>query len=143
MAAVLMSRCGPSVYPPLPLQTGLLKSRDAVHKRQCQTSQPLHECAARLLMLVSRPAHSCRGRRPPSALLIDTATMKAEFLAHHSAGRIRPRSHYSMGWLPALAQLASRAPQLVNALTQPPGLRDVLTTMGGIDRRRRIPLFAG
>jgi hypothetical protein len=42
-----------------------------------------------------------------------------------------------------MAQVASRTQRLVHALTQPPGLRDVLTTMGGIDRRRRIPLFAG
>jgi hypothetical protein len=33
MAAVLMSRSGPGAYPWLPLQTGLLKSRDAVHER--------------------------------------------------------------------------------------------------------------
>ena len=70
------------------------------------------------------------------------ATMKAEFLAHHYAGRLRPRAHYSMGWLPAVARLASRAPRLVNALTQAPVLRDVLTVAGGIDRRRTIPLFA-
>ena len=86
---------------------------------------------------------ACKGCKKDCPAEVDMATMKAEFLAHHYAGRIRPRSHYSMGWLPALAQLASRAPRLVNALTQPPGLRDVLTTMGGIDRRRRIPLFAG
>jgi Fe-S oxidoreductase len=47
-----------------------------------------------------------------------------------------------MGWLPAVARLASRAPRLVNALTQAPVLRDVLTVAGGIDRRRTIPLFA-
>jgi hypothetical protein len=47
-----------------------------------------------------------------------------------------------MGWLPAVAQLASRAPRLVNALTQAPVLRDVLTVAGGIDRQRTIPLFA-
>jgi Fe-S oxidoreductase len=70
------------------------------------------------------------------------ATMKAEFLAHHYAGRLRPRAHYSMGWLPAAAQLASRAPRLVNALTQAPVLRDVLAVAGGIDKRRTIPLFA-
>jgi hypothetical protein len=28
MAALLMSRCGPSAYPPLPVQTGLFKFRD-------------------------------------------------------------------------------------------------------------------
>jgi hypothetical protein len=33
MAAVLMSRYGPSAYPSLPLQTGPLESRDAVHER--------------------------------------------------------------------------------------------------------------
>jgi Fe-S oxidoreductase len=70
------------------------------------------------------------------------ATMKAEFLAHHYAGRLRPRAHYSMGWLPVVAQLASRAPGLVNALTQAPVLRDAVTAAGGIDRRRRVPLFA-
>ena len=32
MAALLMSRYGPSAYPPLPLQTGLLKFRDAIHE---------------------------------------------------------------------------------------------------------------
>ena len=31
--------------------------------------QLLHECGARLLVLVSRPAHSCRARRSPSTLL--------------------------------------------------------------------------
>jgi hypothetical protein len=33
MAAVLMSRYGPGAYPSLPLQTRLLKSRDAVRDR--------------------------------------------------------------------------------------------------------------
>jgi FAD/FMN-containing dehydrogenase/Fe-S oxidoreductase len=86
---------------------------------------------------------ACKGCKKDCPVEVDMATMKAEFLAHHYAGRLRPRSHYSMGWLPAVAQLASRAPRLVNAVTQAPGLRDVLTTAGGIDRRRRIPLFAG
>jgi Fe-S oxidoreductase len=70
------------------------------------------------------------------------ATMKAEFLAQHYKGRLRPRAHYSMGWLPLAARLASRAPRLVNALTQAPMVRDVVTAAGGIDRRRRVPLFA-
>ena len=85
----------------------------------------------------------CKGCKKDCPVQVDMATMKAEFLAHHYAGRIRPRSHYSMGWLPAVAQVASRAPQLVNAITQAPVLRDVLTIAGGIDRRRRITLFAG
>jgi FAD/FMN-containing dehydrogenase/Fe-S oxidoreductase len=86
---------------------------------------------------------ACKGCKKDCPVEVDMATMKAEFLAHHYAGRLRPRAHYSMGWLPAVAQVAARAPRLVNALTQAPVLRDVLTAAGGIDRRRRIPLFAG
>jgi Fe-S oxidoreductase len=85
---------------------------------------------------------ACKGCKKDCPAEVDMATMKAEFLAHHYAGRLRPRAHYSMGWLPAVAQVAARAPRLVNAVTQAPFLRDVLTVAGGIDRRRRIPLFA-
>jgi len=86
---------------------------------------------------------ACKGCKRDCPVEVDMATMKAEFLAHHYRGRIRPRAHYSMGWLPVLAQAAARAPRLVNALTQAPGLRAAPTAAGGIDRRRRIPLFAG
>ena len=53
---------------------------------------------------------ACKGCKRDCPVEVDMATMKAEFLAHHYAGRLRPRAHYSMGWLPAVAQLASRAP---------------------------------
>jgi Fe-S oxidoreductase len=85
---------------------------------------------------------ACKGCKKDCPVEVDMATMKAEFLAHHYAGRLRPRAHYSMGWLPAVAMLASRAPRLVNALTQAPVLRDVLAVAGGIDKHRTIPLFA-
>jgi len=50
MAAVLMNRYGPSAYPSLPLQTGHLESRDAVHERGWRRmSQLLHQCGTRLL----------------------------------------------------------------------------------------------
>jgi len=47
-------------------------------------------------------------------------TYKAEFLAHHYKGRLRPAAHYSMGWLPVAAPLAARAPGLVNAAGRAP-----------------------
>ncbi len=86
---------------------------------------------------------ACKGCKRDCPVEVDMATMKAEFLAHHYQGRLRPRSHYSMGWLPAAARLAARAPGLVNAIAQAPVLRDAVTAAGGIDRRRRVPLFAG
>src|SRR5262249_9138027 len=85
---------------------------------------------------------ACKGCKKDCPVEVDMATMKAEFLAHHYAGRLRPRAHYSMGLLPAVARLASRAPRLVNALSQAPVLRDAITAAGGIDRNRRVPLFA-
>ncbi|HEX3923802.1 MAG TPA: FAD-linked oxidase C-terminal domain-containing protein [Streptosporangiaceae bacterium] len=85
---------------------------------------------------------ACKGCKRDCPTGVDMATMKAEFMAHHYQGRPRPLAHYSMGWLPAFARLASRAPRLVNALSQAPVLRDLVTVAGGIDRRRRIPLFA-
>jgi Fe-S oxidoreductase len=86
---------------------------------------------------------ACKGCKRDCPAGVDMATMKAEFLAHHYQRRLRPRAHYSMGWLPAVAQLASRAPGLVNAVTQAPLLRIAITTAGGIDRRRQVPRFAG
>jgi hypothetical protein len=70
------------------------------------------------------------------------ATYKAEFLHHHYARRLRPRAHYSMGWLPVSARLAALAPSVVNAVTQSPVLRTVVKAAGGIAPERELPLFA-
>ena len=58
---------------------------------------------------------ACKGCRKDCPVEVDMATYKAEFLAHHYKGRLRPAAHYSMGWLPVAALLAARAPGLVNA----------------------------
>jgi Fe-S oxidoreductase len=85
---------------------------------------------------------ACKGCKTDCPVNVDMATYKAEFLAHHYAGRLRPLAHYSMGWLPLVAQAASRAPKLVNALSQAPGLARLATRLAGVDPHRRIPLFA-
>jgi FAD/FMN-containing dehydrogenase/Fe-S oxidoreductase len=85
---------------------------------------------------------ACKGCKTDCPVNVDMATYKAEFLAHHYAGRLRPLAHYSMGWLPLVAQAASRAPKLVNALSQAPGLAGLATRLAGVDPHRRIPLFA-
>ena len=71
------------------------------------------------------------------------ATYKAEFLAHHYAGRLRPRSHYALGWLPLLATAVgrSRTAGVVNAITHAPLLPGTLTRMAGLEQRE-IPLFS-
>ncbi|MEZ5181461.1 MAG: FAD-linked oxidase C-terminal domain-containing protein [Acidimicrobiales bacterium] len=49
---------------------------------------------------------ACKGCRSDCPVDVDMATYKAEFLAHHYRHRLRPRTHYSMGWLPVAAALA-------------------------------------
>ncbi|MFI7426841.1 FAD-binding and (Fe-S)-binding domain-containing protein [Micromonospora sp. NPDC049836] len=85
---------------------------------------------------------ACKGCKADCPVNVDMATYKAEFLSHHYAGRLRPRSHYSMGWLPLVATAAARAPRTVNALAHAPGLSRLAKTIGGIDQRRDIPVFA-
>src|SRR5439155_1812621 len=71
---------------------------------------------------------------------VDMATYKAEFTFHHYARRpwARPLSHWSMGWLPTSARIASTAPQLVNRMARMP----LTKRLGGIAPERDIPVFA-
>ncbi|MCT9078854.1 FAD-binding and (Fe-S)-binding domain-containing protein [Streptomyces fulvoviolaceus] len=84
---------------------------------------------------------SCKGCSADCPVEVDMATYKAEFLYHHYKGRVRPASHYTMGWLPLLSRAAARMPRLVNALTSS-RLAPLLKRLGGIDGRREIPRFA-
>lgn len=84
---------------------------------------------------------SCKGCRSDCPVEVDMATYKAEFLSHHYAGRVRPASHYAMGWLPLWARLAARAPDTVNLVTGSP-VAPLLKRLGGVASQREIPRFA-
>ena len=89
---------------------------------------------------------ACKACRKECPVEVDMATYKAEFLAHHYAGRVRPASHYSMGWLPLLARLVTAVPGLaaiVNLAGRTPVLSTLAKRAGGIDTRRDLPRFAG
>jgi Fe-S oxidoreductase len=85
---------------------------------------------------------ACKGCKRDCPMHVDMATYKAEFLSHHYAGRIRPRAHYSLGWLPAVARAAALAPGLADAATHTPVVGGVVKRLGGIDPRRNLPRFA-
>jgi FAD/FMN-containing dehydrogenase/Fe-S oxidoreductase len=85
---------------------------------------------------------ACKGCLGDCPVNVDMATYKAEFLAHHYKQRIRPRAHYSMGWLPTLARIASKSPRLVNGLAHAPILETIAKRVGGVDQARTIPRFA-
>jgi Fe-S oxidoreductase len=73
---------------------------------------------------------------------VDVATYKSEFLSHHYAGRVRPRYHYALGWLPVWARLAAAAPWAANATTHVPGLHRLSAAVAGVDPGRDLPRFA-
>jgi FAD/FMN-containing dehydrogenase/Fe-S oxidoreductase len=89
---------------------------------------------------------ACKGCKTDCPANVDMATYKAEFLAHHYEHRPwrRPRSDFTMGWLPAIAQFVGklRAGKLVNALTHTPVLSRLATLAAGVENRE-VPLFAG
>ncbi|TDK28000.1 FAD-binding oxidoreductase [Arthrobacter crusticola] len=85
---------------------------------------------------------SCKGCVSDCPTGVDMASYKAEMLHQSYRGRPRPASHYSLGWLPRWARLASTAPRLVNALTRLPGIDRAGLRLAGVDSRRTIPAFA-
>ena len=85
---------------------------------------------------------SCKGCASDCPTGIDMAAYKAEVLHQSYRGRLRPASHYSLGWLPRWARLAAGAPRAVNLLLRLPGLRQLGLRLAGVDQRRSIPAFA-
>ncbi|MCC3289764.1 FAD-binding and (Fe-S)-binding domain-containing protein [Arthrobacter sp. zg-Y1110] len=85
---------------------------------------------------------SCKGCASDCPTGVDMASYKAEVLYQSYKGRLRPMTHYTLGWLPRWAALASKAPRLVNAMTRLPGVGRLGLRMAGVDSRRSIPHFA-
>ena len=85
---------------------------------------------------------SCKGCKSDCPVNVDMATYKAEFMAHHYAGRLRPRHMYSMGLIYWWARLASAAPGVVNFLTHAEPFAALLKRIGRIAPERDIPPFA-
>ncbi len=85
---------------------------------------------------------ACKGCKGECPVRVDMATYKAEFLSHHYAGRLRPRSAYAMGLIHWWARLASHAPGLANAAVRAPVLDSLTRLAAGVDARRRLPTLA-
>ncbi|MET8584903.1 FAD-linked oxidase C-terminal domain-containing protein [Streptomyces collinus] len=85
---------------------------------------------------------ACKGCKSDCPTGVDMATLKAEFLSQHYAGRMRPAAHYSMGWLPLWARLSRLSPALVNLALHTPGLAGAGKRLAGVAAARSAPLFA-
>jgi Fe-S oxidoreductase len=84
---------------------------------------------------------SCKACSTDCPTGTDMATYKSEFLHRHYRRRIRPISHYTLGWLPAAAALATSLAPLVNRLLALPGVRRFLPRLAGVTDRRPLPTF--
>jgi Fe-S oxidoreductase len=85
---------------------------------------------------------SCKGCSSDCPTGVDMASYKAEVLHQSYRRRLRPRPHYTLGWLPRWADLAARAPRVVNAVLGS-RLGGRLAKWGaGMDQRREVPPFA-
>jgi Fe-S oxidoreductase len=85
---------------------------------------------------------ACKGCKSDCPVSVDMATYKAEFLSHRYARRLRPRTHYSLGWLPTWSRLAAGAPWAANAALHMPGVSRLAKWLAGVDPRRTMPRFA-
>lgn len=65
---------------------------------------------------------SCKSCLSDCLTGVDMAAYKSDVLYQRYRRRLRPRSHYELGWLPRLARLSSRVPARVNALLRLPGV---------------------
>jgi FAD/FMN-containing dehydrogenase/Fe-S oxidoreductase len=85
---------------------------------------------------------ACKGCTGDCPVSVDMPTLKAEFLAHYYSGRVRPRHAYAFGLIDQAARVASRMPELVNFVTQTPGLSSVAKWAAGMAPEREFPTFA-
>jgi FAD/FMN-containing dehydrogenase/Fe-S oxidoreductase len=85
---------------------------------------------------------SCKGCSRDCPTGVDMASYKAEVLHQSYRRRLRPMAHYTLGRLPFWADLAARAPRLVNGVLGS-RLGGRLAKWGaGMDQRRDVPPFA-
>jgi FAD/FMN-containing dehydrogenase/Fe-S oxidoreductase len=85
---------------------------------------------------------SCKGCTNDCPVNVDMPTLKAEYLSHHYARRLRPRQAYAFGVIDRWAQLASHAPRLANAFTQTPFVSGLAKAAAGVAQERRLPPFS-
>nr|WP_306303152.1 FAD-binding and (Fe-S)-binding domain-containing protein [Actinomadura formosensis] len=88
---------------------------------------------------------ACKGCASDCPTGVDMASYKAEALHRRYRGRIRPRSHYALGWLPRWTRLAAKAPamlRVMTAATRSRALKPLVAWGAGIDRRRTLPPLA-
>ncbi len=88
---------------------------------------------------------SCKACASDCPAGVDMATYKSEVLHRRYRGRVRPVTHYSLGWLPRWSALVGAVPGLaavLNVVLALAPVRRLVLRLGGMDARRSVPRFA-
>lgn len=84
---------------------------------------------------------SCKGCSVDCPAGVDMAAYKAEVQYQRWKKRLRPISHYSLGWLPRWTRVALRLPRLINGVTQSAVLSSLVKKAAGVEHQRPVPKF--
>lgn len=84
---------------------------------------------------------SCKacGRDCPAG--VDMSRLKSEMLHRRYRGRLRPRDHYVLGWLPRWLRLARIMSRVLNVVLRPRFIQKTGLTVAGLTPQRTIPRF--
>lgn len=82
---------------------------------------------------------SCKACASDCPAGIDMARYKSEVLYRRYRGKLRPMSHYSLGWLPRWLKLAQMAPRTTSWFLSTRLAGGILHRFGGLDSRRTLP----
>jgi len=85
---------------------------------------------------------ACKGCASDCPTGVDMAAYKVEVLHQTYRGRLRPRSHYTLGRLPLWADVAALAPRVANAVVGSRLGGALARGAAGVDARRPLPRFA-
>ena len=85
---------------------------------------------------------SCKGCTNDCPVSVDLPTLKAEFLSHHYARRVRPRHAYAFALIDKAARIGSKMPALANFLAGTKPFSSLLKRAIGMAPQRDVPRFA-
>ena len=87
---------------------------------------------------------ACKGCSSDCPTGVDIASAKSYVLGQKYRHKLRPRSHYALGWLPRWGRLVTRLRigWLANAILRLPGISRVAKYLAGVDNRRPLPRFS-
>jgi FAD/FMN-containing dehydrogenase/Fe-S oxidoreductase len=85
---------------------------------------------------------ACKACKTECPVNVDMATYKAEFLAHHYEGRLRPLGAYAFGYIDKWSRMASIAPAIANAIAGVPLAAKLMKAVLHIHPSRTLPSFS-